>query len=272
MKKILCLILITIFILVTVSCNSESSNSGKVTQPIQKPQATQSTQKSQTTQSTQKPKNTNSAHVHSFVPATCKLPKTCSCGVTEGKPLDAHDTVDGKCSMCNISYYEELRELLFKHGTYDKKNIAVNGTLMKESYTYVVQKGYAKYEMIISKYEDESEWSDEITLYITSSSIVDSEESFVLWIDKASVKKQTYSWRYNGAGTSEVSGSVYAPDFSSTVILKYTSATCSSSLAGKYVESASGRLSLAVKGIFKELLGKSENNITLTNFGFENYE
>lgn len=47
--------------------------------------------------------STESSHSHSYQPATCTAPKTCSvCGATEGS-ASGHNYANGKCTVCSQS-------------------------------------------------------------------------------------------------------------------------------------------------------------------------
>lgn len=46
------------------------------------------------------PKPSTVTHTHKYADATCKSPRTCSCGSTEGAAL-GHNYVEGVCSLCN---------------------------------------------------------------------------------------------------------------------------------------------------------------------------
>ncbi len=45
---------------------------------------------------------TSTTHTHLFADATCTLPKTCSCGETQGQAL-GHNFKNGKCTVCNAT-------------------------------------------------------------------------------------------------------------------------------------------------------------------------
>ncbi|MBR2311273.1 MAG: hypothetical protein IKA47_12205 [Oscillospiraceae bacterium] len=45
---------------------------------------------------------TEPGHIHTFSEATCSQPKTCTCGATEGAPIE-HKYVDGVCSVCEYN-------------------------------------------------------------------------------------------------------------------------------------------------------------------------
>ena len=49
------------------------------------------------------------AHTHSYAPATCTEPATCSCGATNGKPL-GHIDADGNgiCDRCNTTFCQHV--------------------------------------------------------------------------------------------------------------------------------------------------------------------
>lgn len=118
--------------------------------------------------------------------------------------------------------------------------------------------------------EDSNEWPKKITLNFSPG--FREGEGVLLWIDKASVKNQKYDWKYLGSGTREISGQIYAPDFSSSYSLEYTNSNCSSAVSSELAEAASYEISRILNTAFSELLQKSNNNITAVHFGFEHYE
>ena len=56
-------------------------------------------------------------HTHVFADATCKAPKTCSCGATDGEPLNAHTFENGVCKVCEKTLLQELRDLVYDEDT-----------------------------------------------------------------------------------------------------------------------------------------------------------
>lgn len=55
-------------------------------------------------------------HVHIFEKASCKSPKTCECGATEGKPLNKHNFEDGVCVDCEKKLIIELARIVTDPG------------------------------------------------------------------------------------------------------------------------------------------------------------
>lgn len=211
---------------------------------------------------------------HSWSGASCQQPATCSwCEETNGVKL-SHNIENGQCSMCGLSCYDELLDLLFEYGTYKKENIALNGTLMKEEYSYTVPSNFGNgytCEVNISKLESSAKWPNKINLHF-SPGMYGEGDGVLLYIDKASVKNQKYDWTYLGSGTQEISGQLYAPDFSSSYSLEWSNTNCSTSVSSKLAGYAAYEISNILNSAFSELLQKSDKGITVAHFGFEHFE
>ena len=130
LAKKIALIVVIIFLLfffIAVACapNNESTSipttesttvptteptTAPTTEPTTEPTTAPTTEP--TTAPTTEP-TTDPPHVHSFSPATCTEPKTCSCGTTEGK-AKGHNYANGVCSECNTKdpNYSEITYVL----------------------------------------------------------------------------------------------------------------------------------------------------------------
>ena len=199
-------------------------------------------------------------HVHTYQPATCAAPQTCSsCGETTGVKKD-HDVEKGECSMCGMSYYDELQALIEKKGTANNA-----GTLVCEyrqgDYTIWINYEPQNDVLYFKCFEEEGSFFDGLMFYV----------------DKASVKNQKYAWEFSvGSLTSDraqISGELDATSFSSnTTALEYSNSTFSSvTNAGKQAQNAAKMLKETMK-VFKTFLQQSEKEISAMHFGFEHYE
>ena len=121
-----------------------------------------------------------SSHEHVFSPATCMQASSCIyCGVTSGEKI-GHDVIDGKCSMCNMDYYDELAALILKHGE-------LSQVPAFDRYEYVVKMDYG--ECTIGYIPA---WKEMTFRYVNSRS----GNSFYLYVDKTAIKNQEYDWCY----------------------------------------------------------------------------
>ncbi len=219
-------------------------------------------------------KTEGSALGHSWESATCASPKTCMlCGSKEGKK-GTHDVVNGKCSVCNLDYYEELVSLIIQYGKYYNSEY-------EKCYKYGTK--YAKYDLAVCTDKE----------YCWFECIDNDEDDYVIRyqvnIEKIDVKRQEYNWSYlfyemssfsdmlsgtmNDDG-GKLSGKLYATDFSkSTATLKYDNSSFkNTSASAKHAGTAANMMELLIVHVFSDLLEKSEHNINPLHFGFEYFE
>lgn len=252
MKKAICMILSLIILCSFTSCgnNNQSNNDNSNTPTNTSPSLT-------------------TAHTHSYSPATCQNPKTCTgCDQTEGETI-AHDSVDGKCSMCGLDYFEELGRIIQENGEED---------------TYFLD--HTKYYIYEIENLDHSWYSSNpivhynpehgtINFYIYSDY-----GDFRLSMDKASLKFQEYEWSSSpdfgdfSNARGEISGIVDAKKFSRNSQLKYEKNTFAQAEKGdRFVSSATMIFStLILESTLPALLEKSDYNITVGHFGFVRFE
>jgi len=112
---------------------------------------TDSTQKNQTESNTKDTENfssSSSQHLHDFVAATCTAPKTCFCGITEGK-ANGHNWKDAtcsepkKCTVCGTT-----SGLTAGHSFLDGKCMTCGKTdpdYIQKSMVWIPTKGGTKY-------------------------------------------------------------------------------------------------------------------------------
>ena len=93
----------------TVSTSSNINDTSSDTASSSETDNTQSISSSATTSVESKPQ-----HTHTFSDATCKTPAKCSCGKTQGEPLE-HIFNDAVCILCD---YESLNSNA-SHGSYE---------------------------------------------------------------------------------------------------------------------------------------------------------
>lgn len=246
MKKFICFILIISTLLLLVSCNNADNSS-----------------KNDSDESKQE-----TAHVHTFNPATCKDPQTCStCGETSGTILD-HDVVNGECSMCGLDYFDVLRYLImenfeYKHASSDASSAYFEYPTQNDSFSLGANVSLTvDFRFIEIRYDKID--GDNLNL-------------FVLYIDSASVKNQVYEWEkwpegFSGDGST--GGRLEAKFFSiATQALDYTHTSCNnSSLTYEQCSDAAKELKIFLNEVLKPLLEKSEHNINLSHFGFDSFE
>ena len=238
MKKIICILLVISTLIILTACNKTETE-------------------------IQPSKTESSVHEHTYESATCEKPKTClSCGETTGIKLD-HDVSSGKCSMCGIDYYEELKALVIANATGKE----LTGTVYYETiYDDII---YDKMTLKLCYNE-----RDGVYFYCKYKD-ADLFESLWFYIDKSSVRNKKYDWNYSVSySIGEISGTLEAVDFSkNTTSLEYKNSTISSnSAAGEYAIDASSLLQCAITYNLGELLKKSSYDISPYHFGFEHFE
>lgn len=245
MKKVISMILSLIILCSFISCgNNNQSNNDNNTPTNISPSLTTS-------------------HTHSYSPATCQNPKTCTaCGQTEGETI-AHDSVDGKCSMCGLDYFEELGRIIQENG--EPYSSVRKGFRYKAQFTENI---LYPCNLVAFYYPDDNT----ITLYFDRLG----EEKFWLFIDRISVKLQEYEWESTpeSFANKDISGIIDAKSFSRNSKLKCENNTFIPAAKGEeYANTASFLFTtLFLESIFPEILEKSDYDITVGHFGFIRFE
>lgn len=263
MKKIAILSLILILLLTSISCNDNQIKDSSVECTHSWTPATcQSPQRCIICNFT-----VGTKLEHDWIEATCQTPQTCSmCQATQGGCLD-HDVEKGHCSMCNLDYYDELLNVLKNNSTK-----YTNGS--RTYYCYEIKyKTYGSYTLWV-RYEEHND-----VLYLMCfeghNGISD---PFMLFIDKAGVKKQSYEWEafsdYLTLNMEEISGTLDATQFSkNTGALEYTNSTFNKKMdSEEKAQEVASCLELLITHAFTPLLEKSEHNLTPSHYGFEHFE
>lgn len=172
-------------------------------------------------------------------------------------PHTKHNVKKGKCSVCGLDYFEELKNLICEHGK-------------KKSSTQWSYDGYFHHSgNTVSIIYDSSDNSILLSLVYSNS------DRLKMHWNKANIKSQKYDWSYFDYSESKsVSGVLDATTFSQSTILVHNSSTFDSEAsATSCTRKASVDLrEILIEGEIPELLKKSTKNITLAHFGFENFE
>ena len=179
-----------------------------------------------------------------------------------------HDNVAGKCSVCDLDYFEILRNAVLEKGTPFSNS--------------VVSESEGIYELIIADRKIQVMcWSNspdslEFRYYPYGYSAGDC-QYLTLSFDRANVKYCEYNWDYNTDSYSYLSkkwikGTIVAADFKEiTDTLTYTkgdnetNADRDASLAASYIKK------IITQGI-PEVLANNEYNISAKHFGFKYFD
>ena len=238
MKRILSLFLaILLLCFVMVSCDRDNSN---------EPEQTSAT----TTQ-----------HVHIFSKSTCKSPKVCECGATEGKPSNKHNFKDGACVDCTKKLVVEIARLVTKPGT-----------LEPLSGFYISRGEGDKVEYVTVRADIVDKELIQQGIY-TRVAIKISQEAITTGVYEWVIERNTYIPAIDNYDRSYLYGTLNADDFLDADLLTVTQnegfAEDEFSRYMKYVPTAVDRM------VNQNLIPAFENNpskISVADIGFVNYE
>lgn len=145
MKKILIIAIVLMLTLSVCACangngglgNDTAANASSTVSTLSEPNTSSvssspssDTESADNTSSTTTSVESKPQHTHTFSDATCKLPAKCSCGKTQGEPLE-HIFSDAVCILCDFkslnstaSHGEYQTTLENKDGTVTKINVS----------------------------------------------------------------------------------------------------------------------------------------------------
>ena len=198
-------------------------------------------------------------HIHSFSPATCAAPKTCTnCGYTEGDKLTRHTPAGDICSVCNLDFYEELVNL-----------IKANDNGNDAKYPQFVVPGDKGVEYIIKLDGHEIDiWRK----HREENSDASIGTNHSINISRGAMVTQSYEWWYNQyiiVGLSSSNRSAHGEVNPLDMNFKCTqNSGCDSAYA---IATMSLNMEEVITKAFIPLLEKSDKNLRPADFGFVNY-
>lgn len=204
-------------------------------------------------------------------PSTCKKRGTeiqrCECGATLKRNLDyaAHNWENGVCTSCNLSLFDELYSLIEKNGTYFEN-------LVYDGYEYVVERDGVEYTI---KTEGENWIGFQIIDYTSDTRY----RSYSITINEERVATGNYYWTLaymaDSSDSEPVWGRIYGmsgtfntAQYTKGVPLEYSTSTYPTEQTETQANNASIYTSNIIIVAFMPLLELSENNITVSDFGF----
>ncbi len=200
------------------------------------------------------------AHVHSFSPATCAAPKTCTdCGYAEGEKLNRHEPNGDICSVCGLDFFEELVNLI-------KEND--NGNRAK-FISYVVDEN-------VIQFSEDSKTIQIIHEFLKNDTSV---VYYEVRITRGTMMTQQYEWGYSYVyypsvdvfRSGSVTGTFDPRELALGKHFEWTSyrgdcdPTSEANTASVYIHDA-------LEGAFISLLEKSDKNLRPSDYGFVNYD
>lgn len=232
MKKFLSLILaLTLLVLCLASCAGDGSGGG------------------------------DTEHVHKYADATCKTAKKCSCGLTDGQPLNTHTFDKGVCTVCEKELIDEVGSLAIDH----------DNSAAKKGFSVGTESGYINDTDIVHVTATVTADGDTEDVWLAAS-ITITQDAIVSGTYEWEFKRNTYNEEADRYENETMKGTFIAPVLSSSSDLTVTeiknfSDSDATSLKGTAFE----MLEDAIKDLIAPVLVESESNITVADLGFENF-
>ncbi len=208
-------------------------------------------------------------HTHTFADATCKVPKTCACGATDGEPLNAHTFENGVCKVCEKTLLQEIRSIIYdtQKGTFTE-GFSVE-TESGSTYSPDVTSIFATIAVDIPN--SETDWYG-ITITLT-------QETILSGVYEWSFTRNIYVEESHRYFVSKLVGTVPAAEFTGASSLTVTDNVghvngdpFSTEEIPEYVSIAADLLDGLIKAKLVPLFTLNESNLTIADLGFNQYK